>query len=140
MWNQPVFAKINDRINCPEVSCKKGVLKNFSKFTGKHLCQILVLKKLQSLACNFIKKEILTQAFSCEFCEISKNTFFYRNICGRLRLFWSEKEKLNRLSFFEKTLSKTQLRKKVGSNNLDTRILISGKNLSYNCVWQEDKK
>ena len=28
--------------------------------------------------CNFIKKETLTQVFSCEFCEISKNTFFYR--------------------------------------------------------------
>ena len=29
-------------------------------------------------ACNFVKKEILTQAFSCEFCKISKNTFSYR--------------------------------------------------------------
>ena len=28
--------------------------------------------------CNFIKKETLAQVFSCEFCEISKNTFFYR--------------------------------------------------------------
>ena len=27
---------------------------------------------------NFIKKEILAQVFSCEFCEISKNIFFYR--------------------------------------------------------------
>ena len=27
-------------------------------------------------ACNFIKKEILAQVFFCEFCEISKNTFF----------------------------------------------------------------
>ena len=27
---------------------------------------------------NFIKKEALAQVFSCEFCEISKNTFFYR--------------------------------------------------------------
>ena len=26
-------------------------------------------------ACKFIKKETLVQAFSCEFCEISKNTF-----------------------------------------------------------------
>ena len=26
-------------------------------------------------ACNFIKKETLTQMLSCEFCEISKNTF-----------------------------------------------------------------
>ena len=29
-------------------------------------------------ACNFIKKETLAQVFSCEFFEISKNTFFYR--------------------------------------------------------------
>ena len=29
-------------------------------------------------ACNFIKKETLALVFSCEFCEIFKNTFFYR--------------------------------------------------------------
>ena len=29
-------------------------------------------------ACNFVKKETLAQVFSCEFCEISKNTFFHR--------------------------------------------------------------
>ena len=29
-------------------------------------------------ACNFIKKETLAQAFSCEFCESSKNTFSHR--------------------------------------------------------------
>ena len=29
-------------------------------------------------ACNFIKKEALAQVFSCEFCEIFKNTFFHR--------------------------------------------------------------
>ena len=28
--------------------------------------------------CNFIKKEALAQVFSCEFCEIYKNTFYYR--------------------------------------------------------------
>ena len=32
----------------------------------------------RNLACNFIKKETLAQVFSCEFCEISKNTFYYR--------------------------------------------------------------
>ena len=31
-----------------------------------------------SQTCNFVKKEILAQVFSCEFCEISKNTFFHR--------------------------------------------------------------
>ena len=48
---------------------KKGVLKNFAKFIGKQLWQSLLFN-------NFIKKEALAQAFSCEFCEIFKNTFF----------------------------------------------------------------
>ena len=58
---------------------KKGVLRNFKKLTGKQLCQSLNFNKVVGLrpeACNFIKKETLEQAFSCEFCEISKNTFF----------------------------------------------------------------
>ena len=29
------------RSNRPEVFCKNGVLRNFAKFTGKHLCQRL---------------------------------------------------------------------------------------------------
>ena len=39
----------------PEVYCKKGVLRNFSKLTGKYLCQEVW---------NFIKKETLVQVFS----------------------------------------------------------------------------
>ena len=34
--------------------------------------------KLRSEACNFIKKETLAQVPSCEFCEISKDTFSNR--------------------------------------------------------------
>ena len=37
-----------------------------------------ILTKLQASVCNFIKKETLTQVFSCEFCEISKSAFSYR--------------------------------------------------------------
>ena len=69
------------RSSRPEVFCKKGFLRNFTKFTGKHLCQRLFFNKVAGLrpeACNFIKKESLAQVFSCEFCEISKNTFFHR--------------------------------------------------------------
>ena len=36
---------------------------------------------------NFIKIETLAQVFSCEFCEISKNTFFYRT--PRVAASWS---------------------------------------------------
>ena len=42
----------------PEVFCKKGVLRNCVKFTEKHLCQSLFLKK-KTETCNFIEKETL---------------------------------------------------------------------------------
>ena len=66
------------RSSHPEVLCKKGVLRNFAKFRGKHLRQSLFLKNVAGQACNFIKKETLAQVFSCEFCKISKNIFSYR--------------------------------------------------------------
>ena len=52
---------------------KKGVLKNFTKFTGKFLYQGLFFKKVAGLACKFIKKETLAQVLSREFYEIFKN-------------------------------------------------------------------
>ena len=62
----------------PEVFCKNGVLRNFAKLTGKHLRQSLFFNKIAGIkASNFIEKETLAQVFSCEFCEISKNTFSY---------------------------------------------------------------
>ena len=33
-------------ISRPEVFCKKGVFKNFAKFTGKHVCQSLFFNKV----------------------------------------------------------------------------------------------
>ena len=59
-------------------SVKIGVLKNFAKFTGKHLCQRFFFNKVA--ACNFIKKDSQAQAFSCEFWETSKNTFFTQHL------------------------------------------------------------
>ena len=41
------------------------------------LIYMILLEKMSS-ACNFIEKETLAQVFSCEFCDIPKNTFFYR--------------------------------------------------------------
>ena len=37
--------------------------------------RVSFLIKLQAEACNFIKKEALTQVFSCEFYENFRNTF-----------------------------------------------------------------
>ena len=69
LWVISTMAKF--RSSRPEVFCKKGVLKNFAKFTWKYLCQSLFFNKVA-------KKETLSQLFSCKFCRIVKNTFFHR--------------------------------------------------------------
>ena len=61
----------------PEVFWKKDILRNFTKFTGKHLCQSLFFNKVAGLRPEtLLKKETLAQVFSCKFCQISKNAFF----------------------------------------------------------------
>ena len=52
---------------------KKGVLKNFANFAGKHMCWSLLQ------ACNFSKKTE-TLVFSCEIWEIFKNIYFEENL------------------------------------------------------------
>ena len=42
--------------------------------------RVSFLIKLQTSPCKFINKETLAQVFSCEFCEISKNTFFTEHL------------------------------------------------------------
>ena len=59
--------------------CKIGVLRNFIEFPRKHLYQSLFFNKVAGL-CNFIRKDSLAQVLSCEFCEISKNTFYREHL------------------------------------------------------------
>ena len=73
----------------------KGVLRNFAKFTGKHLCQSLFFNKVK--AYNFIKKEILAQVFPVIFAKFLR-THILQNTSGRLLLF-SVKESLPKCLF-----------------------------------------
>ena len=57
----------------PEVLCKK---KSFWKFRKIHRKTPVP----EPEACNFIQKETLGQVFSCEFWQISKNTFFTEHL------------------------------------------------------------
>ena len=64
------------RCSRAKVFYKKGVLRTFEKFTGKHLCQSLFFNKVAGpRPAALSKKETLAQVFSCEFCKISNNTF-----------------------------------------------------------------
>ena len=64
---------------------KRGVFRNFAKFIGKHLCQGLFFNKRE------LKKR-LCALFSCEFCEISKNTFLTEHL-------WTTASDIIQLSF-----------------------------------------
>ena len=65
-----VLSNISDeRSNHRRCSIRKGVLRNFAKFTEKHLRQSLFFNKAYLktlLKNNFIKKETLAQAFPCD--------------------------------------------------------------------------
>ena len=61
----------------------EGILRNFTKFTGKHLCQSLFFNKVAGLspqACKFIKKEALAQVFSFEFVQFIRATLFIEHL------------------------------------------------------------
>ena len=66
------------RSSHPEVFCKKDVLKNFTILTEKH--ESLFNKAAGLQACSCIKKETPAPMFSCEYCEIFKNTYFEEDL------------------------------------------------------------
>ena len=77
----------NSRSSHRECSVGKGVLKNFSSFTGKHLCWSLSLKNLTSgfQSCNFIKKRFQHRGFPVKLGKFFR-THILKNICERLLL------------------------------------------------------
>ena len=63
-----------------EVLCKKGVLKNFTNFKVKEMCQSLFFHETACLRpATLLKKRLQppTQLFSGKFCKNFRSTFFY---------------------------------------------------------------
>ena len=79
------FVKVKD--SRPEVFCKKGVLWNFSKFTGKHLYQSLFFNRVAGLrAVTSLKKRLWHRCFPISFAKFLK-TPFLQNTSRRLLLY-----------------------------------------------------
>ena len=61
----------------PTVFRKKGVLKNFAKFIGKHLCQGLLFNNVAgSRPAMLLKKRLWHRSFPENFCNVLKKSFF----------------------------------------------------------------
>ena len=114
-------------------SLRKGVLRNFVKFTGKHLRQSLFFNKAAGLRSDTGKKlcqeKTLAPAFSYEFCEISKNTFFTEHL----------RETASKCSdLLDRALKKNFHEKK--QNNRDWKIPKNGKLEQKSSVYSKIMK
>ena len=133
-----IFQRFNSKQQPQEIFYKKSVPRNFTKFIEKHLWQSL-----------FFKKETLEQVFSCEFCEISKNTFFTEH-ARQLLLTLAILSAITNLRTLEQEVKQTFLRKKklitfwkiefcnatYGFNTLITNVRVRVKKITWNtqCV------
>ena len=69
------------RIHCPEVFCKKGVLGNFGKFKGKHLCQGLFLNKVAGLRpATLLKKRLWHRRFPVNFPKFLRTPVYIEHL------------------------------------------------------------
>ena len=65
---------------------KKGVLRNFPKFTGKHLCRSLFLNNVACLGpATLLKKRLWYRCFPVNFAKFLRRPFL-QNTPGRLLL------------------------------------------------------
>ena len=63
----------NYRRTRPEVSCKKDVLRNFTKFTAKHLCQSLFFNNVAGLRTTFLTQCLFWLLLKLTFTEFQSN-------------------------------------------------------------------
>ena len=94
-----------------EVFCKKGVLRNFTKFTGKHLCQSLFFNKVVGLRpATLLKKRLWPRCFPVNFVKFPKTLFLHNTSGG---CFWMHSAQ-ERQFFIKDFLSKYKnIRKKL---------------------------
>ena len=69
------------RSSRPEVFYKKGVLRNFIKFTGKHLCQSLFFNKGAGLRpATLLKKRLWHRCFPVNFEKLLRTPFLTEHL------------------------------------------------------------
>ena len=73
--------KRNTRSSRPEVFCKKSVLRNFTKFTGKRLCQSLFFDKVAGLRlATLLKERLWHSCLPVSFVKLLRIPFFTEHL------------------------------------------------------------
>ena len=85
------FQLVRSRSSRPEMFCRKGFLRNFAKFTGKHLCLSLFLNKVSGLRpvtllkkrlwpVTLLKKRLWHMCFPVIFKKCLRTPFFMTHL------------------------------------------------------------
>ena len=91
--------RITVRNNHRRCSVKKGVPRNFAKFTGKYLCQSLFFKKVAGLSqATLSKKRLWHRCFTVHFTKFWGHLFYrtplwvtaFTNKSEKYALYWKE--------------------------------------------------
>ena len=76
-----VIINLTNRNSRLEVFFKKGALKNFSKFTGKHLCRSLFFNKVAGLTpATLLKKRLRHRCFPVNFEKLLRTPFLIEQL------------------------------------------------------------
>ena len=83
----PIFNPYTNRGSHQKCSVKKGVFRNFDKFTEKHLCQSFFFNKVAGLRPEtLLKKRLWHRCFPVNFEKFLRTTFLQNN-SGRMLLY-----------------------------------------------------
>ena len=110
VWHYPEGNLLHVEKQSVEVFCKKGALRNFTKFTGKHLCQSFFFNKFAGLYYQtLLKNRFWHKCFPVNFAKFLRISFL-QNISGRLLLnipemFWNGVTLFYNQQFFQLSLS-----------------------------------
>ena len=76
-----VLPEFTYRRSRAKVFCKKNVLRNFAKFTGKHLCQSLFFKELTGLRpATVLKKKLWHRCFHVNLAKFLRTPFLTEHL------------------------------------------------------------
>ena len=80
IFDKNISFQLKDRSSHLEVFCKKGVLRNFAKFTGKHLCQRLFFNKVAGRLAPLLKKSLWHRCFLVNFEKFLRTSFLTEHL------------------------------------------------------------
>ena len=69
--------QVKERSSRPDVFCKKGVIRNFPKFIGKHLCQSFFFNNRPA---TLLKKRLWHRSYPVNFGKFLRVRFFIKHL------------------------------------------------------------